>query len=78
MQDLACLFEIYLKPLQNETFLTLDEVGGDCVCVMGCVLWFGLTSRGMSWEAIQDVAFIECLLPRADELDFAVSPSLPL
>ncbi|KAE8289734.1 T-lymphoma invasion and metastasis-inducing protein 2 [Larimichthys crocea] len=24
--DLACLFEIYLKPLQNETFLTLDEM----------------------------------------------------
>lgn len=30
-QDLACLFEIYLKPLQNETFLTLDEVGEECV-----------------------------------------------
>lgn len=26
-QDLTCLFEIYLKPLQNETFLTQDEVG---------------------------------------------------
>uniref|UniRef100_A0A4W5M4V0 TIAM Rac1 associated GEF 2 n=1 Tax=Hucho hucho TaxID=62062 RepID=A0A4W5M4V0_9TELE len=25
-QDLSCLFEIYLKPLQNETFLTLDEM----------------------------------------------------
>ncbi|KAG7255805.1 hypothetical protein CRUP_011547 [Coryphaenoides rupestris] len=25
-KDLACLFEIYLKPLQNETFLTLDEM----------------------------------------------------
>lgn len=36
-QDLDCLFEIYLKPLQNETFLTLDEVGGKCVCE--CVLW---------------------------------------
>lgn len=27
LQDLSCLFEIYLKPLQNETFLTQDEVG---------------------------------------------------
>lgn len=27
LQDLTCLFEIYLKPLQNETFLTQDEVG---------------------------------------------------
>lgn len=27
LQDLDCLFEIYLKPLQNETFLTQDEVG---------------------------------------------------
>lgn len=27
VQDLTCLFEIYLKPLQHETFLTLDEVG---------------------------------------------------
>uniref|UniRef100_A0A3B4Z7P4 TIAM Rac1 associated GEF 2a n=2 Tax=Seriola lalandi dorsalis TaxID=1841481 RepID=A0A3B4Z7P4_SERLL len=26
VKDLACLFEIYLKPLQNETFLTLDEM----------------------------------------------------
>ena len=25
-QDLTCLFEIYLKPLQKETFLTQDEV----------------------------------------------------
>lgn len=27
LQDLSCLFEIYLKPLQYETFLTQDEVG---------------------------------------------------
>ncbi|XP_068608483.1 rho guanine nucleotide exchange factor TIAM2-like [Brachionichthys hirsutus] len=26
VKDLACLFELYLKPLQNETFLTLDEM----------------------------------------------------
>ncbi|XP_062324916.1 rho guanine nucleotide exchange factor TIAM2 isoform X1 [Osmerus eperlanus] len=26
VKDLECLFEIYLKPLQNETFLTLDEM----------------------------------------------------
>lgn len=26
VKDLACLFEIYLKPLQKETFLTLDEM----------------------------------------------------
>ncbi|XP_047466974.1 rho guanine nucleotide exchange factor TIAM2 isoform X2 [Mugil cephalus] len=26
VKDLACLFEIYLKPLQNETFLTQDEM----------------------------------------------------
>nr|XP_061798474.1 rho guanine nucleotide exchange factor TIAM2 [Nerophis lumbriciformis] len=26
VKDLACLFEIYLKPLQNETFLTMDEM----------------------------------------------------
>lgn len=26
IQDLNCLFEIYLKPLQKETFLTQDEV----------------------------------------------------
>uniref|UniRef100_A0A668AJ98 TIAM Rac1 associated GEF 2 n=1 Tax=Myripristis murdjan TaxID=586833 RepID=A0A668AJ98_9TELE len=26
VKDLACLFEIYLKPLQNETFLTHDEM----------------------------------------------------
>uniref|UniRef100_A0A8C4DJ90 TIAM Rac1 associated GEF 2 n=1 Tax=Dicentrarchus labrax TaxID=13489 RepID=A0A8C4DJ90_DICLA len=26
VKDLACLFEIYLKPLQNETFLTPDEM----------------------------------------------------
>ncbi|KAF3701392.1 T-lymphoma invasion and metastasis-inducing protein 2 [Channa argus] len=26
VKDLACLFEIYLKPLQNETFLSLDEM----------------------------------------------------
>ncbi|XP_077945634.1 rho guanine nucleotide exchange factor TIAM2 isoform X2 [Gasterosteus aculeatus] len=26
VKDLACLFEIYLKPLQSETFLTLDEM----------------------------------------------------
>ncbi|XP_072220920.1 rho guanine nucleotide exchange factor TIAM2-like isoform X1 [Leuresthes tenuis] len=26
VKDLDCLFEIYLKPLQNETFLTLDEM----------------------------------------------------
>uniref|UniRef100_A0A3P8U022 TIAM Rac1 associated GEF 2 n=1 Tax=Amphiprion percula TaxID=161767 RepID=A0A3P8U022_AMPPE len=26
VKDLTCLFEIYLKPLQNETFLTLDEM----------------------------------------------------
>ena len=25
-QDLSCLFELYLEPLQNETFLTQDEV----------------------------------------------------
>ncbi|KAF0044548.1 hypothetical protein F2P81_003706 [Scophthalmus maximus] len=25
VKDLACLFEIYLKPLHNESFLTLDE-----------------------------------------------------
>lgn len=27
LQDLTCLFEIYLEPLQKETFLTQDEVG---------------------------------------------------
>uniref|UniRef100_A0A8C6SNS1 TIAM Rac1 associated GEF 2a n=1 Tax=Neogobius melanostomus TaxID=47308 RepID=A0A8C6SNS1_9GOBI len=26
VKDLTCLFEIYLKPLQKETFLTLDEM----------------------------------------------------
>ncbi|XP_059908013.1 rho guanine nucleotide exchange factor TIAM2 [Gadus macrocephalus] len=26
VKDLACLFDIYLKPLQDETFLTLDEM----------------------------------------------------
>ncbi|XP_040925194.1 rho guanine nucleotide exchange factor TIAM2 isoform X2 [Betta splendens] len=26
VKDLTCLFEIYLKPLQHETFLTLDEM----------------------------------------------------
>uniref|UniRef100_A0A8C9RHM6 TIAM Rac1 associated GEF 2 n=1 Tax=Scleropages formosus TaxID=113540 RepID=A0A8C9RHM6_SCLFO len=26
VKDLTCLFEIYLKPLQNETFLTVDEM----------------------------------------------------
>ncbi|XP_054652575.1 rho guanine nucleotide exchange factor TIAM2 isoform X2 [Dunckerocampus dactyliophorus] len=26
VKDLECVFEIYLKPLQNETFLTLDEM----------------------------------------------------
>ncbi|XP_069392513.1 rho guanine nucleotide exchange factor TIAM2 isoform X1 [Paralichthys olivaceus] len=26
VKDLACLFEIYLKPLHNESFLTLDEM----------------------------------------------------
>ncbi|KAM9777823.1 rho guanine nucleotide exchange factor TIAM2 [Neosynchiropus ocellatus] len=26
VKDLTCLFEIYLKPLQTETFLTLDEM----------------------------------------------------
>ncbi|XP_069053124.1 rho guanine nucleotide exchange factor TIAM2 isoform X2 [Lepisosteus oculatus] len=26
VKDLTCLFEIYLKPLQNETFLTQDEM----------------------------------------------------
>ncbi|XP_035767888.1 T-lymphoma invasion and metastasis-inducing protein 2 [Neolamprologus brichardi] len=26
VKDLTCLFEIYLKPLQDETFLTLDEM----------------------------------------------------
>ncbi|KAM4541359.1 rho guanine nucleotide exchange factor TIAM2 [Fundulus diaphanus] len=26
VKDLGCLFEIYLKPLQNETFLTQDEM----------------------------------------------------
>ncbi|KAM9354287.1 rho guanine nucleotide exchange factor TIAM2 isoform 2-T4 [Pholidichthys leucotaenia] len=26
VKDLTCLLEIYLKPLQNETFLTLDEM----------------------------------------------------
>ncbi|XP_061599501.1 rho guanine nucleotide exchange factor TIAM2 [Cololabis saira] len=26
VKDLECLFEIYLKPLQSETFLTLDEM----------------------------------------------------
>ncbi|KAK6488388.1 T-lymphoma invasion and metastasis-inducing protein 2-like [Huso huso] len=26
VKDLSCLFEIYLKPLQNETFLTQDEM----------------------------------------------------
>ncbi|XP_034050782.1 T-lymphoma invasion and metastasis-inducing protein 2 isoform X2 [Thalassophryne amazonica] len=26
VKDLTCLFEIYLKPLQNKTFLTLDEM----------------------------------------------------
>ncbi|XP_041827010.1 T-lymphoma invasion and metastasis-inducing protein 2 isoform X2 [Melanotaenia boesemani] len=26
VKDLDCLFKIYLKPLQNETFLTLDEM----------------------------------------------------
>lgn len=26
IQDLNCLFEIYLKPLQKETFLSQDEV----------------------------------------------------
>ncbi|XP_036448586.1 T-lymphoma invasion and metastasis-inducing protein 2 isoform X2 [Colossoma macropomum] len=26
VKDLSCLFEIYLKPLQKETFLTLDEM----------------------------------------------------
>uniref|UniRef100_A0A3B4AAH5 DH domain-containing protein n=1 Tax=Periophthalmus magnuspinnatus TaxID=409849 RepID=A0A3B4AAH5_9GOBI len=26
VKDLTCLFEIYLKPLQRETFLTLDEM----------------------------------------------------
>lgn len=25
-QDLSCLFELYLEPLQSETFLTQDEV----------------------------------------------------
>ncbi|KPP76254.1 hypothetical protein Z043_104417 [Scleropages formosus] len=29
VKDLTCLFEIYLKPLQNETFLTVDEVAWD-------------------------------------------------
>lgn len=41
LQDLSCLFEIYLKPLQNETFLTQDEVGvgvpgHDKACPGGC------------------------------------------
>lgn len=28
VKDLSCLFELYLEPLQNETFLTQDEVNG--------------------------------------------------
>ena len=42
-QDLACLFEIYLKPLQNETFLTLDEVGGIYIMTAAA-------PPGVSWE----------------------------
>lgn len=49
VQDLACLFEIYLEPLQNETFLTLDEVGGDCVCV--CVGLMASAIRGVCSKA---------------------------
>lgn len=40
LQDLTCLFEIYLKPLQKETFLTQDEVGAGG--------WE--TPLGLSWE----------------------------
>lgn len=29
LQDLVCLFDIYLSPLQNQTFLSKDEVRAD-------------------------------------------------
>lgn len=40
LQDLSCLFELYLEPLQKETFLTQDEVReylnkGPCHSFMG-------------------------------------------
>lgn len=50
------MFEIYLKPLQNETFLTLDEVGGECVCYSVCIMVNmirGVMSRGVSWEMLR-------------------------
>lgn len=30
LQDLVCLFDIYLTPLQSETFLSEDEVSNLC------------------------------------------------
>lgn len=51
------MFEIYLKPLQKETFLTLDEVGGECVCVLEC----GNYGKHGERRVLGGVEFIECL-----------------
>lgn len=39
LQDLSCLFELYLEPLQNETFLTQDEVRENLKDVLFILLW---------------------------------------
>lgn len=50
LQDLDCLFEIYLKPLRTETFLTPDEVG-DEQSPKSC--WFHTKCR-IHWLFIAD------------------------
>lgn len=39
LQDLSCLFELYLEPLQKETFLTQDEVREYLKKVLVILLW---------------------------------------
>lgn len=46
LQDLSCLFELYLEPLQKETFLTQDEVREYLKNVLFILLWVKTLALG--------------------------------
>lgn len=48
LQDLVCLFDVYLTPLQEETFLSKDEVNTETFNPTERQAVVGVSDRGVS------------------------------
>lgn len=48
LQDLVCLFDVYLTPLQEETFLSKDEVNTETFTPTKRQAVVGVSDRGVS------------------------------